>query len=309
MLNKHASNFVRFYSFLELHQSTMLTQPIISTQYNYSEFAPANGVPTGVGCISAGFKDIARGFVVWPLWVMLGTSDIRERYRRSTLGPFWITISMAVFILFIGFIYSRIFKIEVAFYIPFVSSGLIIWGFISGSISEATGSFKEGTRVIRQLRHPFSLYVLRTLTRLVIILAHTAVLMPIVWVVFGISLSTNMLLVFPGMALVFLNQFWVAIVIAVLATRFSDVVQIVSSAIQISMFATPIMWPLSVISDHRFIADFNPLYHLIQLVRMPMLGQAPEVLSWIVVLGMNGAGYLFAAWLLGRVRHRIVYWL
>jgi ABC-type polysaccharide/polyol phosphate export permease len=133
--------------------------------------------------------------------------------------------------------------------------------------------------------------------------------MPIVWVVFGISLSTNMLLVFPGMALVFLNQFWVAIVIAVLATRFSDVVQIVSSAIQISMFATPIMWPLSVISDHRFIADFNPLYHLIQLVRMPMLGQAPEVLSWIVVLGMNGAGYLFAAWLLGRVRHRIVYWL
>ena len=80
----------------------MLMQPINSTPDNYIEFAPVNGVPTTATCISAGFKDIVRGFAAWPLWMMLGWSDIRQRYRRSTLGPLWITLSMAAFILLLG---------------------------------------------------------------------------------------------------------------------------------------------------------------------------------------------------------------
>jgi ABC-type polysaccharide/polyol phosphate export permease len=45
----------------------------------------------------------------WQLWSMLGWNDIHQRYRRSALGPFWITISMAIFIVLLGFIYSKLF--------------------------------------------------------------------------------------------------------------------------------------------------------------------------------------------------------
>ena len=76
-------------------------------------------------------RDLLAGIRAWRLWTMLGWNDIRQRYRRSVLGPFWITISMAVFITLLGVIYSHIFKIELKTYLPYLSLGYIIWGFIA----------------------------------------------------------------------------------------------------------------------------------------------------------------------------------
>ena len=88
-----------------------------------------------------------------------------------------------------------------------------------------------------------------------------------------------------------------------------DIAQIVATTIQISMFVTPIMWPVSVIPDARFIAEINPFYHLIELVRAPLLGGVAEPMSWIVVLAMCAIGYILAALALTRASPRLVYWL
>jgi len=111
------------------------------------------------------------------------------------------------------------------------------------------------------------------------------------------------------MMLVMLNQIWLAIVIGTVATRFRDTVQLVATAVQISMFVTPIMWPLSAIPDARIIADINPFFHLIELVRAPLLGSAAAPLSWFVVVAMCVVGYGLAALALTRAGRRLVYWL
>jgi ABC-type polysaccharide/polyol phosphate export permease len=126
---------------------------------------------------------------------------------------------------------------------------------------------------------------------------------------FRMPLGFAALLAIPGMLLVVLNQIWLSIVIGVVASRFRDIAQIVATAIQISMFVTPIMWPVSAIPDARFIAEINPFYHLIQLVRAPLLGDVAEPMSWIVVLVMCGIGYILAAMALTRASPRLVYWL
>jgi len=70
------------------------------------------------------------------------------------------------------------------------------------------------------------------------------------------------------------------------------------------------MWQISALgNDRRFIADINPMYHLIELMRAPLLGETPSALSWVVALGVAAAGLLLAALLLRRVDRRIVYWL
>jgi ABC-type polysaccharide/polyol phosphate export permease len=117
------------------------------------------------------------------------------------------------------------------------------------------------------------------------------------------------LLAIPGMLLVMLNQIWLSIVIGILATRFRDITQIVVTTIQISMFATPIMWPVSAIPGARIIADVNPFFHLIELVRAPLLGDVAEPLSWIVVIVMCILGYGLATIALTRASPRLVYWL
>src|SRR5712672_3857854 len=80
-----------------------------------------------------GVRDLIEGMANWRLWSMLGWNDIHQRYRRSAFGPFWITISMAIFVVLLGVIYSKLFHQELAVFLPYIAMGLIIWGFIAGT--------------------------------------------------------------------------------------------------------------------------------------------------------------------------------
>jgi len=75
------------------------------------------------------------------------------------------------------------------------------------------------------------------------------------------------------------------------------------------IFATPIMWQLSSLNGADIFADVNPVYHLIELVRAPMLGTAPEFQSWLVAGSLAIVGSVLAATLLVRKSRRIVFWL
>jgi lipopolysaccharide transport system permease protein len=252
-------------------------------------------------------RDLLAGVRAWPLWTMLGWNDIRQRYRRSVLGPFWITISMAVFITLLGEIYSHIFKIELKTYLPYLSLGYIIWGFIATTTAESSISFQESERVIRQIRLPYSIYVFRVVWRNFIVFLHT-IFVPVA-VIFDVRPGFTGLLALPGLALVYINQAWLTLSLGIICTRYRDVQQIVSTGIQIMLFATPIMWPVSALGPAVMIAYVNPLYHMIELVRAPMLGNVPSMLSWLVVIACAIIGWAVAILLLRRASRRLVFWL
>jgi homopolymeric O-antigen transport system permease protein len=254
-------------------------------------------------------RDFYEGVVAWRLWSSLGWSDIKQRYRRSVLGPFWITLSMAVLILVLGYIYSNIFHTDIKTYLPFLSLGFILWGFISTTITESGNAFRESARIIKQVKVPHSIHILRVLWRNFIVLLHTIVIFIPVSLVFALKPNAAILLALPGLALVCVNLAWLELVLAILSTRFRDVPLIVATLVQVTMFATPIMWPVEALGDRRFIADVNPMYHLIELVRAPLLGTTPAPLSWIVAAGMAVAGWIIALALFNRVCRSIVYWL
>jgi lipopolysaccharide transport system permease protein len=254
-------------------------------------------------------RDLLSGIRAWPLWTMLGWNDIRQRYRRSVLGPFWITISMAVFITLLGVIYSHIFKIELKNYMPFLALGYIMWGFISQTTSESFISFQESDRVIRQIRLPYSIYVLRVVWRNFIVFLHTIVIFIPVAIIFDVRPGFTGLLALPGLALVYINQAWLTLSLAIICTRYRDVQQIVGTGIQIMLFTTPIMWPVSALGSAVIIAHVNPLYHMIELVRAPMLGHVPSTLSWLAVIACAIVGWTIAMLLLRRAARRLVFWL
>jgi len=253
--------------------------------------------------------DLLPGIRSTQLWGMLGWDDIRQRYRRSVLGPFWITLSMGVFILLLGVIYARLFKVDIATYLPFLSVGYILWGFISQTTSEAGRAFQEGERIIKQIKLPYTIYVMRVVWRNFIVFLHTIVIFVPVAIIFNVRPGLVSLLALPGLALVYLNQLWVTFVLAILGTRYRDLNPIVVTAVQIMLFATPILWPVSALSGATIIADINPLYHLIEIVRAPMLGTTPHALSWIVSIAMAIMGSALAIALLARASRRLVFWL
>ncbi len=254
-------------------------------------------------------RELLAAFREWPLWALLGWNDIRQRYRRSVLGPFWITLSMAVFITLLGVIYSHVFNIEIRTYLPFLTLGYIIWGFISQTTNESAGAFQEGERIIRQIRLPYSIFILRVVYRNFIVFLHTIVIFVPIAIYFDVKLGFVSFLALPGLVLVYINQLWITLALAIVSTRYRDVQQIVTTAVQIMMFATPIMWPISALGGATIIAYVNPLYHLIDIVRAPMLGTAPSQLSWLVAIVCAILGWVLAALLLGRASRRLIFWL
>ena len=182
-------------------------------------------------------------------------------------------------------------------------------GLHSSTTIDCCTAFIESERIVKQIKRPFSAYVLRVVYRNIVIFLHTAIIFIPLLLVFHVKLDFSLLLAIPGLALVFANQVWIGIVVAILNSRFRDVLQMVSTAAQIFLFATPIMYPVAALGDVAIIAHLNPAYHLIEIVRAPLLGSVPALESWIAATGTMVVGYVLALLLFRRTANRIVYWL
>jgi lipopolysaccharide transport system permease protein len=259
--------------------------------------------------LALALADIGRGLLMWRLWVQLGWNDILQRYRRSLLGPFWLTASTAIMVGALGFVYSKLFNIAIDEFIPFLCAGLLIWGLISSIITEAGSLFTGSESYIKQIRLPYSVYVYRFIWSKIIIFAHNVVIYFAVLLYFQISPGWVAFLAIPGFALLILNGALTTLYIGMISARFRDIPQIIASFIQIVFFVTPIMWKPEVLHGHVYIAEINPFHHLIEIVRAPMLGAAPSDLNYAVVLMVTALNLIVAIAFFARFRFRISYWI
>jgi ABC-type polysaccharide/polyol phosphate export permease len=78
---------------------------------------------------------------------------------------------------------------------------------------------------------------------------------------------------------------------------------------QIAIFATPVYWPKEMLGPQlAFAADYNPLFHLVLILRDPLLGNVPPLESWIWALVTFAVGSVATLWVYGRNRDRLPYW-
>lgn len=259
--------------------------------------------------LSKGATDLRHGLAEYELWSFMGWQDIRQRYRRTILGPWWLAISTGLLVLGLGFLWSEIFRVDVESFLPFFVIGYVLWMFLSGVINEACTGFTQFDGFIKQQRIPFSVYLYRIGMRHVIILVHNAVVVVMFVLWSGPTWSINILWAIPGLLVFGATVLMMSVPVAVLCTRFRDLPLIVSNVLQMVFFFTPIFWRPDRLRNFRWIADYNPFAHLIDIVRLPLLGMAPEAQLWIWSIGILAVSIGFSAWLLGRYGHRVAYWL
>src|SRR3979411_3014414 len=84
-----------------------------------------------IDAMATAWSDMIAGLASWRLWVRLGWNDILQRYRRSILGPFWLTASMAVMVIALGGLYSQLFNTPIHDFLPFLCVGLLVWNLMS----------------------------------------------------------------------------------------------------------------------------------------------------------------------------------
>lgn len=253
--------------------------------------------------------DLIEGVRRWPLWGRLGWIDIVQRYRRSVLGPFWITMSMAVLVASLGLLYSLLFKLDIQEYLPFLAIGFIVWGLVSGIVLESCSVFIDAEGVLKQMPGSVSMHVFRIVWRNVLYFFHNVIVFFVVALLFDVGLGWASLLSILGLILIVVNGVWVGLLLGLLCARFRDATPLVASLIQLSFFVTPIIWKPEMLPDRAIFLILNPFFHLIELARAPLLGGTPELISWAVCIALAVTGWLITLPVLGLSRAKLVYWL
>ncbi|AHF05165.1 sugar ABC transporter permease [Marichromatium purpuratum 984] len=253
--------------------------------------------------------DARDGWKHYELWGTLGLHDVRQRYRRSKLGPFWITISMGIMVLALGLLYGQIFGQDLHDYLPFLAAGFVIWGLISAIILDGSEAFIAAEGMIKQLNAPLSIYVYRKLWSALIAFAHNIWVFVGVALWFGVSWDWSLLWVFPALALLLLNGLWIGLFFGLLSARFRDVPLIIASMVQVLFFITPVIWKPEMLPGRALLLHLNPFYHLVEVIRAPLLGQPPALTNWLAVLLLAAVGWAVALLFYSAYRWRIAYWV
>ena len=255
------------------------------------------------------WRDIREGWRGRELWITIGLHDLRQRYRRSMLGPFWITLSMGIMIAALGLLYGKIFSLDLKDYLPYLSCGFIIWAFISGLILDGCKSFIDSSRMIRQMAVPLSTYVFQAVWINLLVLFHNIWIYFIIALIFGVNPGWQVLLILPAIAILSLNGVALAIFFGLLSARFRDIPLIVASVIQVMFFITPVIWKPDMLQGRALVLDLNPFYHMVEIFRGPLLGYLPSMENWIAALFFTLASWALALSFYAIYRWRIAYWV
>ena len=253
--------------------------------------------------------DVRDGLGLWRLAATLGWLDIRLRYRGSMLGPLWLTISTGVMVGMLGFLYSKLFHMNLAEYLPFLALSQVLWGFLATMVGEACSTFIEMVGLIRSVRMPMFLFAMRVVIRNLLVLAHNVVVFVVVFAIFRIWPGWDIALIIPGVVLWTLDALALTLLLGGLCARFRDITPIVNSLLQIVFFITPVIWKPDQLGEYQVYLPFNPLYDLLEIVRAPLLGDHVSRATWVGAFGFSALVCLVSWLFFIRARGRVAFWV
>ncbi|OGT54902.1 MAG: ABC transporter permease [Gammaproteobacteria bacterium RIFCSPHIGHO2_12_FULL_63_22] len=253
--------------------------------------------------------DLVEGLKAHRVWMMLAKMDIRQRYRRSVIGPFWITITMVIWILAIGPLYSHLLGIGSEEFIPYLAMGIITWGLISGVLLDGAGAFVSAENLVRSVKLPYTVHILRALQRNLIIFLHNLLAFVPFMLFLGVRPEWSWLMAIPGVVLILLAAIPTAFLLGTLSARYRDLQQMIASIVQLAFFITPIFWKAELLRDRMYLADYNPFQILLEGVRGPIVSGVPGAIVYFKIAVLLGLLYLIAAPFFVRYRRRLAFWV
>ena len=244
--------------------------------------------------VTTGSEDLLHGLQRYDLWGRIGFMEIKRRYRRTLIGPFWSTISLAVFIAVMSAVGVGLWKQTVREYMPFLATGMMVWLLISTMINESCTLFINSQHLFSRMRIDYSILAFALVWRNLVGFLHnlTAYLLVAVVALPGL-INLSLLWIIPGLFLIAVNAVWVALLLGMACIRFRDIQQLVISLLQISMFVTPVFWPPHLLTGTTKLVfvQLNPLYSFIEVVRAPLLGQTPMLSAYIMIVAVTLVGW------------------
>jgi ABC-type polysaccharide/polyol phosphate export permease len=244
-------------------------------------------------------------------WSYLAWSDIQARYRRSSLGVFWITLTTLISSVAIAYVYSSIFNVRFQDYLPYITLGICLWSFIATCLNEITSSLIQNRQLLLGRKiEPYWIWY-RITVRNIIVLAHSLlIVLPILWLFDGSLSVTSLAISLAGILLVSCILFLFGGLLSILSVRYGDVPQAISALIGLAFLVTPVLWDVKVLgTKENHLVDFNLFHHMISAMRSPLLGQETSLSSWYILTVTALIGALILNYLVKNFRKSYMPWL
>ena len=256
-----------------------------------------------------GLNDVVRSFARPPLWVTLGWYDFKLRYRRTYLGPLWEVLVVGTWVAGLGLLFVRLLGQTRDDYLVYLSAGVIVWSYISSTLTTGAAVFTSNARAISSINNPMFTYVLRNVvehwTKLAV---HLPILIGVLaWS--GAWSGWQMLWALPGLAMLLAASLWAVPLLGFVGARYRDMAQMIRAGMRFLFFATPVFWYAEGLGNRDFLADLNPFTHYLELVRAPLTGETAPLVSWAVVAAINAAGLAAFAATYSPLRRRLTLWI
>jgi ABC-2 type transport system permease protein len=255
-------------------------------------------------------QDIQLGWQRREGWWALSRQSIKISYRRTTLGPMWITIQQLAFIVGIGLLYSQLFKVESLDMVPLVAFGISLWGLLTSLITGASSNFIQQSQAISSSTLPISFYVFSTVSQQLLTFLHSAVVLIPFAFLFGTSPRIICMLTVPlSITFAVLNGFSLGLWLGPLSARYRDISASIPIVIQLAMFLSPVFWSPSLLGGRDWIINYNPIAWMIETFRSPILGGPIQLELWIKLAVFTIVNLIVGVNVLSRVRNKISYWI
>lgn len=245
-------------------------------------------------------------------WLYSAWFNFVVNYRTTILGPVWLLVSPALFVGFLGLLFTKINATTATQFIPYLAIGFVCWTLISGFLNNSTTVFQRHKPQILQGGWSLTDIIMVDVISTILHFLHQAFIVVAVMLIYRIPVEIYSLVSLIGLSLIIANGIWLSYFFGVVGVRYRDLTQVVQSIMGIAFLATPIIWMPAMAGRGGVLntfVTFNPFYHFLELFRAPLLGSPIAPLSWLVVLSITVVGLVLARLFHGRFARYIPLWV
>ncbi len=241
--------------------------------------------------------------------IYFGSDDIAQQYKRTTLGPIWLICTTCFWVLSMAIVMAALFNQPISSFLPHAAIGLFVWTFMSYGLYDGCNVFVAAGPLISGTRLPLLFHPMRAMVRYLLLYAHYLGVYLLFMFCIGRLPSAIGILSLLGVAIQIPTVFGVLLMTSVLNARYRDVMPLSGMVCQVMPLLTPIAWQSDMVKRYSWLFKLNPIYHFIEIVRRPLLGAVPEMLSYAYSVGMMLVSLVVGLLLFSRARARLIFWV
>jgi len=238
--------------------------------------------------------------------------DLLTKYRRSSLGLIWAIVPPVLYAFGIGGFYALIGHQSPYRVVAHLGVGYVIYRLVTASLSECTTAFTSHAGFIQDGRIRFTDYILRVIAKALFYLLLSIPVMALALWISPEFRAIGLLTLLPTLVLVLVNVAWMGALVAVLGARLPDVHELIGSILMFAFLFTPILWRADQAPSNTvqgLVARLNPLFHFVEIVRAPLIGEPIGRATWIYLALLTPVGWLLTSWVYRRYARFVPLWI